>query len=222
MAQRLRARGWCFTINNDEFDDLVEILDLECKYLVFGFEKGKNGTPHIQGYVIFNNPRDLGGVKKLLTRAHLEIARGNYEQNYDYCTKDGDFYEFGDPPEPGKRTDLINIKKMIDKKDSMNVIADLYFTDYIRYYKGFEKYRDIQIHPTGNVNYVDKDNVNFNIDDALYVSKENQLWQYDNHSTLVILNQKAFDTYQLMMLEKGHPYLFYSKKICPASVIIVK
>lgn len=222
MARRLRARGWCFTINNDTYDDLDLLLDMDFKYMIFGFEIGENKTPHIQGYVNFHNPRDLGGVKKLIPRAHLEIARGSYEDNYIYCSKEGDFYEFGDPPEPGKRSDLLEIKKMILKKDSMNEIADSYFTDYIRYYKGFEKFRDIQIHQIETVRYVEIKDLDYSLPDCMYVSKESQLWGYDNESILVILNQKMFDTYQLMMLEKGNPYLFNSKKICPRNVIIVK
>lgn len=222
MAQRIRARSWCFTINNDTFDDLCNLLDIDFKYLVFGFEVGENGTPHIQGYVSFRNPKDRGGVSKLIPRAHLLIARGSPEQNYTYCTKSGDFYEFGKRPKPGERTDLTAIKTLLDEKKPSSVIADLYFSDYIRYFKGFERYRDIQTHEVKNVSYVDKANVNWNVADCLYVSKENQLWGYDNETNLCIINQKGFDTHQLFMLEKGKPYLMGSKKICPTNVIIVK
>jgi len=36
----LRSRAWCFTINNDTFDDLEKMLDMTFQYLVFGFETG--------------------------------------------------------------------------------------------------------------------------------------------------------------------------------------
>lgn len=222
MAQRMRARSWCFTINNDTFEDLCGLMEMEFKYMVFGFEIGENGTPHIQGYVSFENPRDRGGVAKLIPRGHLLIARGTAQQNYVYCTADGDFYEFGRFPQPGERVDLEEIKILLDEKKPSSVIADLYFTDYIRYFKGFERYRDIQDHEVKSVTYVEKANVNWNVEDCLYVSKENQLWSYDNETNLCIINQKAFDTHQLFMLEKGKPYLLGSKKICPTNVIIVK
>lgn len=222
MAQRLRARSWCFTINNDHFDDLESILDIECDYLIFGFETGENGTPHIQGYIHFNQKKSFVVVRNLFfhQRAHLEAARGSPEQNIKYCSKDGDFYEFGDRPKPGKRTDLIKVKDLILKKTPMTKIADDYFTDYIRYHKGFERFRDIQSNEVSLVEHVDRDDIDFNIDNALYVSKEAQLWSYDNEETLVILNPNGFDTYQLMMLGKGKPYIIGNKKVCPKRVII--
>lgn len=33
---------------------------------------------------------------------HVEIARGTYEDNYSYCTKEGEFFEFGQPKTGGK------------------------------------------------------------------------------------------------------------------------
>jgi len=42
MSKRLQARGWCFTINNDHFDDLDTLLERDFQYLIFGFEMGKN------------------------------------------------------------------------------------------------------------------------------------------------------------------------------------
>lgn len=224
MSKRLQARGWCFTINNDHFDDLDTLLERDFQYLIFGFEMGKNKTPHMQGYVYFEKKREFGRVRDMFyhQRAHIEMARGTPEQNIRYCSKDGEYYEFGDRPNPGKRTDLIEVKELIRKKTPMTQIAEDYFTDYIRYYKGFERYRDIQVLESSNVTYVNKDELDFDIANALYVSKEGQLWGYDNEDTLIILNQKSFDTFQLMMLEKGKPYLLGSKKICPKNVIIVK
>lgn len=99
-----RSRGWCFTINNDTYEDLDEVLNLDDDYLVFGFETGEEGTSHIQGYVFFKNARTMVSLKKKLTRAHLESAKGTPQQNYDYCVKDGDYYEFGQLPHQGKAT----------------------------------------------------------------------------------------------------------------------
>lgn len=72
------------------------------RYLCFGFEKGKNNTPHIQGYIYYDNPRMLTGVKQDLPRAHLEVSKGSLVQNVAYCSKDGDFYEDGERPHQGK------------------------------------------------------------------------------------------------------------------------
>lgn len=93
-----RARGWCFTVNNYTEDDEKTLEGVECVYLVYGRERGAQDTPHLQGYIYFSNAKSLGGVKKILQRGHWERAKGNSEQNRDYCTKDGDFIERGERP----------------------------------------------------------------------------------------------------------------------------
>lgn len=98
----MSAKHWCFTLNNwteDERGD-VEALYLlgDVAYLVYGQEKGDEGTPHLQGYISFHDRHRLGYVKPKIPRAHFEIARGSPAQNRDYCTKDGVFWEAGAVP----------------------------------------------------------------------------------------------------------------------------
>lgn len=95
---RNRSRGWCFTINNPDLSDKREYIDtltqkfIVAKYYIFGIERGASGTEHIQGYVYYRNPVSFNTIKDLIPRAHIEKARGNPSQNYDYCAKEGDFY----------------------------------------------------------------------------------------------------------------------------------
>lgn len=97
-----RYYGWCFTLNNHEDSDHEALLKMHeedlYKYIVFGRETGDNGTPHLQGYVFFKLKKTLVAVRKLLTRAHWEPQRGNFTQAIEYCKKDGDFFEEGEPP----------------------------------------------------------------------------------------------------------------------------
>jgi hypothetical protein len=52
-------------------------------------EVGEGGTPHLQGYLEFT--RKVRPVNKFHTkRIHFEKCKGNRQENYDYCTKDGD------------------------------------------------------------------------------------------------------------------------------------
>ena len=84
-------------MNNYSEVEFELLLKVQSKYLVVGKEVGESGTPHLQGYVEFENARTLGGVKKLIgDRAHLEIRRGSAKQASEYCKKDGDFIEIGE------------------------------------------------------------------------------------------------------------------------------
>jgi len=110
---------------------------------------------------------------------------------------------------------------MIDQGKSMCEIADNHFMDYVRYHKGFERYRDIKNNGKSQVTYIDKSDINFEIENCLYCSKESQLYNLDTEDSLVILDQSKFDTFQLMMLSKGKPYLLNHRKINCANVYIV-
>lgn len=109
-----RAKRWCFTLNNPTEDETQFLQDYgdggQFEYLVYGREVGESGTPHLQGYVIFNSAVRLNTVKNRLgsQRLHLEVSRGTPGQAAAYCKKDDDYDEFGDCPEvsQGKRTDL--------------------------------------------------------------------------------------------------------------------
>jgi len=88
-----RGRAWCWTLNNPTEEEIASIKDLEVKYLIFGNEVGENGTPHLQGYVVFLNPVTLAQAKgRLSTRVHLEKPKGSAAQNIAYCSKDGDIF----------------------------------------------------------------------------------------------------------------------------------
>jgi len=93
-----RSRGYCFTLNNYSSEEYASLLSTPCSYLVLGKEVGAEGTPHLQGYIYFPSGKTLSSLKKINPRAHWEIAKGDSLQNYNYCTKDGDFEEVGTRP----------------------------------------------------------------------------------------------------------------------------
>jgi len=113
-----RARGWCFTANLPE-DEEVDVLTSaipKATYCCYQYESGTHR--HIQGYVWFNTQRLGSTVKKIIKdwcgiEAHLEIAKGTAQQNLDYCSKvdtriDGtEPQAFGEIPQQGARTDLV-------------------------------------------------------------------------------------------------------------------
>lgn len=146
MDSNTRARSYCFTINNWELDDLQQIWDLDC-FFIIGYEVGKCGTPHLQGYLHFNSCMRFTTLHKRLPRAHLEVAKGSYQQNLAYCSKDGDFDTSLDyalrahhqPPQQGKRSDMTDIATMIFQKKSALEIMEEHPGSYIRYQRSIKE-----------------------------------------------------------------------------------
>lgn len=99
-TDKRHAKRWCYTLNNPTDDETFD--ETLCTYTVVGNEVGEEGTPHYQGYCAFKKEMTLAGVKKLLPRAHWEVAKGTPWQNRVYCTKDGDFIEHGEVPKAPK------------------------------------------------------------------------------------------------------------------------
>lgn len=95
-CRRIRARGWCFTINNpisEDFEILAHIkYNLPEIQYCFGLEgTTADKTTHIQGFVYFQHPQEFKKVKSVFDRGHIEKAKGNKKQNYNYCSKEGNF-----------------------------------------------------------------------------------------------------------------------------------
>lgn len=110
----IRSRAWCFTINNYTDDDVSKVNAFECRYMIYGYEVGSQGTPHLQGFLYMNNDKTLSAMKKKFhPTAHLEPTKGTSVQASDYCKKDGKFVERGDIPQQGRRTDLVSVKDEI-------------------------------------------------------------------------------------------------------------
>ncbi len=92
--QPSKARKWCFTLNNYSKEDYMEIIETcklkNWKYCI-GKEIGEKKTPHLQGYIEASNAISFNSIKKLIPLAHIEKARGTMAQNFNYCSKDGNF-----------------------------------------------------------------------------------------------------------------------------------
>lgn len=147
-----RFRNWVFTLNNwtqEEFDSLKTIT---CRWLIMGRECGENNTPHLQGAIVFTQPKTLTGVKKLpgFSRAHLEQMKGKPSDSRKYCTKeDTDFFENGEMPQQGKRNDLISICQELKAGKTIIDLAqqDEYASTLVRNYKGLIKYKSLVTPP---------------------------------------------------------------------------
>lgn len=144
---------WVFTLNNYSEEEQARIRDFAgsdiVKYLIFGREVGDSGTPHLQGFAHFKEPKSLNWLRAHFSdRAHFEKARGSFKANRTYCSKDGDFEEFGTAPsQQGSRSDLDDAKRFIDefvreRKRAPNdtELATAVGLSYIRYRRGLRDY----------------------------------------------------------------------------------
>lgn len=89
-----RKRRWCFTWNNytnEDFDTLTHELSNISKGFIVGKETGESGTPHLQGYIEFENAIAFTSLKNKWPKMHLEAAKGNRLVNLKYCSKQGDY-----------------------------------------------------------------------------------------------------------------------------------
>ncbi len=82
-------RNYVFTLNNYTTVQVEIIKTLKVKYLIFGYEVGSNGTPHLQGYVELMKRKTLKSIKKFMgCNPHIEKRKGTAKQAIDYCMKE--------------------------------------------------------------------------------------------------------------------------------------
>lgn len=134
-----RSRGWCFTLNNYVDEDIEQVNQVECQYIIYGKEVGNQGTPHLQGYIHFSSDKTLRMVKLLLgPRYHLEARLGTIKEAIEYCKKDGDFVERGKILARGTPSDKeLQWKEIISMAETGRIgeLKETYPRHYLQYFK---------------------------------------------------------------------------------------
>ncbi len=100
--QTTQSKHWVFTINNWTIHD-IELISKQMDqytYLITGKEGKDTNTPHIQGYVVFKQPKRLTQISKIMPRAWIKkkYTKSTPKQSSDYCKKEHDYYEYGTIP----------------------------------------------------------------------------------------------------------------------------
>lgn len=150
-----RSRQVVFTLNNytsDEERDMFEAfssLSNNIRFCGVGREIGESGTPHFQGFIYFDNPKTFSAAHKIpgLNRAHFEPVKGTIQQNIDYCSKGGDYKEYGEKPTQGKRNDLEEVAELVKAGKRISDVAFECPTQFIKFHKGIERLISLQIAP---------------------------------------------------------------------------
>lgn len=136
-----QGKTWDFTLNNPtelEVENMKKLAH-EVNYLIVSKEVGKCGTPHLQGRVIFKRNYRLKQLKKLWPRNHWELSKCTKDNIYP-IKSDSEVIIQQDNRKQGKRTDLDDLKKMIDDKRPMNELWDKHFGTMLRYSRGVKEY----------------------------------------------------------------------------------
>lgn len=124
------AKNWCFTWNNPTATrtEVRELLQPHAAYYIWQGEVGENGTHHYQGYIQFTKRKTLTALKKIIPKAHWEIARGTWQQNKTYCSKEPRVSgpeEYGVPVTQGQRIDLEQFRDAIlDGKEDLELVME--------------------------------------------------------------------------------------------------
>lgn len=130
-----QGRRWCYTLNNWTSQEGLDLCAVASVYHIVGKEIGENGTPHLQGYIVFKSAKRLSGVKKLNNRCHWELAKGTTEQNVVYCSKDGNFHEVGVRPKTPKEIGEDQHTRWLDviRSAKEGTCAEEYPREFIQY-----------------------------------------------------------------------------------------
>lgn len=223
-----KSRGFCFTVNNYDENDEITLQDMDYEYLIYGREEAPTTkTKHLQGYIYFRSPRSFNAIKKKLpVGAHIEFAKGDAPANRVYCTKGGDWYEFGTMPVQGKRNDIIALRNairdgMTDEQIMENESLCETYGKYIHFVsrcravydkKRFNTFRHLEVvviygpAGTGKTRYV-YDHEGY---DGVYALGQSQkeIWfdGYENHKVLLIDDFYGWIKWAFVLkILDGHP-----------------
>lgn len=84
------GKKWCFTWNNYPEDWLALVAPaFTGQQWIVGYEVGESGTPHLQGFIEFKTKVRPAGYKGIPTGIHWEKCKGSFQDNVQYCIKDG-------------------------------------------------------------------------------------------------------------------------------------
>lgn len=100
-----RFRAWCYTSNNYDEERIARYQKIPCEYHIFGREVGKEGTPHLQGFIYFKYGKTLSSVRKVLPGSHCKPKYKNsfFSEAAGYCRKqDSEPFEKGSLPQDPK------------------------------------------------------------------------------------------------------------------------
>lgn len=160
VKDKRKARHTCWTLNNWSQDELQLVRDYaqsECRYMCWSQEVGEEGTPHLQGYTAWENPRSLEKFKNFISvRLHYEpYTKGSAQQNRNYCLglvekkgfkENPTFEEVGELPEQGTRTDWSSALNHLDNGADISTVVG-HQPQLLPAIRALERYKQLSLRP---------------------------------------------------------------------------
>jgi len=193
-----RARGYYFTLNNyDDYDygNIIEMCE-KVDYLIVGFEIGSEGTEHMQGFLYCKNKISFTTVKDILQYAHIESMKGTPVEALLYCMKDGNYYEYGNRPRQGKRSDLDVIANDIkNKTKSIEQISLEHPTQWNFHRRAFQEFARMHVRYDTMTMYYTDDEIplvyeKYDRADSLIIEQMDNNYYY--HKLLHLMHSKKY------------------------------
>lgn len=150
-------RRWRVCINGEEHEirAVAEALrakvvgDDALRYLVFQLERAPTtGRLHIQAYVEFSVAKRATAVKSFFGGvADVRKCDASRKENIDYASKEDTREEgpwhIGEAPNQGARTDLDEVRTMVEEGSTDLELFQEHFSTLVRYHQGIAKYRNL-------------------------------------------------------------------------------
>lgn len=145
---KLNSQNWFLTWNNPDIEFDACWHPDQMSFLVGQYEKGsKTGTLHYHLYFRLKKRARFNAVKKMFPKANIDKRRGSHEKAFRYCTKERTRVKgpwvYGDPPQPGKRTDLEVMAARLRDGATDKELFDEHPATYMRYHRACTHVREV-------------------------------------------------------------------------------
>lgn len=210
-----------FAITDFVYDiDAYSKASHKYSYIIVGKEVcPETGRKHLQVFLYCKSPRSFNSLEKEWKPRHIEMCNGSIQSNIDYCSKEGDFIEFGERPKgQGSRTDIEIVREVLDEEPTMRAVT-AHATSFqsVRLAECFLSYHERKRNWKPEVTWIygptgtGKTRLALSMcgDDFWISGKNLRWWQgYDGHKDVIIDDfRKDFCTFhELLRILDRYPY----------------
>ncbi len=246
--KRSRSRNWCFTDHGcrdlkETYEGNVGVI----RYVGWAVERTPStDKTHHQGWLQLWNPKDFSVVKRMMpTGIHLEACKGTAHQNESYIRKENKPTTYGKFVSQGFRSDLEDIKKIIEEGGTKKDIQDAHYGTWCRYRGAFREhmqdvlyertrgFRDVKVSiyvgPTGcgkttaacTGDYFLMHGSNLKWWEEYKGQKKLVIDEYDNQIPITQLLQLCDGWQTYLQIKGGHTYAQWNEVVITTNIDVI-